>query len=162
MGRPLASVWRPQSVGYARRRCGESSLGPGFESPRLHYLDVSHKLTAPQMMGCRVVFRRRSRSYSLDSARLGAARTTIIDLRFQITDSLEGLCVHDCRSTSLLPPCSRYWSWGPSLAQGSKPSGAATPQEAVAMINKASTANDFLLALPVISPAASRSLPAKA
>ncbi len=38
------------------------------------------------------------------------------------------------------------------LAQGSKPSGAATPQEAVAMIKKATTANDFLLALSVISP----------
>lgn len=38
------------------------------------------------------------------------------------------------------------------LAQGSKPSGAATPQEAVAMIRKATTSNDFLLALPVLSP----------
>lgn len=38
------------------------------------------------------------------------------------------------------------------LAQVSKPTGAATPQEAVALIKKATEANDFLLALPVISP----------
>ncbi len=38
------------------------------------------------------------------------------------------------------------------LAQGSKPSGAATPQEAVAVINKATAAKDALLVLPVISP----------
>ena len=38
------------------------------------------------------------------------------------------------------------------LAQGPKSSGAATPQEAVAMIKQATTSNDFLLALPVISP----------
>jgi len=36
VGRPLASDRRPQSAGYARRRCGGSSLGPGFDSPRLH------------------------------------------------------------------------------------------------------------------------------
>lgn len=38
------------------------------------------------------------------------------------------------------------------LAQGTKPGGAATPQEAVAVIQKAGAANDFLAALPVISP----------
>ena len=38
------------------------------------------------------------------------------------------------------------------LAQGTKPSGAATPQEAVAVIKKASDSNNMLLALPVISP----------
>src|SRR5688572_4431027 len=38
------------------------------------------------------------------------------------------------------------------LAQGTKASGAATPQEAVAVIKKASDSNDMLLALPVISP----------
>src|SRR5688572_22002525 len=38
------------------------------------------------------------------------------------------------------------------LAQGSKAAGAATPQEAVAVIKKASDANDMMLALPVISP----------
>ena len=38
------------------------------------------------------------------------------------------------------------------LAQGTKPSGAATPQEAVAVIKKASDYNDMLQALPVISP----------
>ena len=37
------------------------------------------------------------------------------------------------------------------LAQ-SKPSGAATPQEAVAVLNKATAANDAMQALPVISP----------
>lgn len=38
------------------------------------------------------------------------------------------------------------------LAQGAKPTGAATPQEAVAVIKKAAAADDFLVALPVISP----------
>jgi hypothetical protein len=38
------------------------------------------------------------------------------------------------------------------LAQGTKASGAATPQEAVALIKKASDANDMMQALPVISP----------
>src|SRR5688572_19974339 len=38
------------------------------------------------------------------------------------------------------------------LAQGAKTSGAATPQEAVAAIKKASDSNDMLQALPVISP----------
>ena len=38
------------------------------------------------------------------------------------------------------------------LAQGSKATGAATPQEAVAVIKKAVDANDVLAALPVISP----------
>lgn len=38
------------------------------------------------------------------------------------------------------------------LAQGSKQSGAATPQEVVAVIKKAGDANDMLMALPVISP----------
>ena len=38
------------------------------------------------------------------------------------------------------------------LAQGAKPSGAASPQEAVAAIKKATAANDMLQALPVISP----------
>jgi hypothetical protein len=36
VGCPLASGWRPQSMEHARRRCGRSCLGPGFESPRLH------------------------------------------------------------------------------------------------------------------------------
>src|SRR5678815_4462450 len=39
-----------------------------------------------------------------------------------------------------------------SLAQVAKPNGAASPQEAVATIQKATAANDVLLALPVISP----------
>jgi len=39
------------------------------------------------------------------------------------------------------------------FAQVAKPSGAATPQEAVSVIKKAAAADDFLLALPVISPA---------
>ena len=38
------------------------------------------------------------------------------------------------------------------LAQVAKPYGAASPQEAVAAITKATAANDMLLALPVISP----------
>ena len=39
------------------------------------------------------------------------------------------------------------------IAQGAKPAaGAATPQEAVAAVNKATAANNMLLALPVISP----------
>src|SRR5687768_6201206 len=38
------------------------------------------------------------------------------------------------------------------LAQGAKGPGAATPQEAVAVIKKASDSNDMLQALPVISP----------
>jgi hypothetical protein len=38
------------------------------------------------------------------------------------------------------------------LAQGAKPAGAATPQEAVAVIKKAGDTNNMLLALPVISP----------
>ncbi|HUR22142.1 MAG TPA: hypothetical protein VMZ90_15100, partial [Vicinamibacterales bacterium] len=38
------------------------------------------------------------------------------------------------------------------LAQGAKASGAATPQEAVAVIKKASDSNNMLLAMPVISP----------
>ena len=38
------------------------------------------------------------------------------------------------------------------LAQGAKPYGAASPQEAVAALKKASAANDMLPALPVISP----------
>jgi len=38
------------------------------------------------------------------------------------------------------------------FAQGTKASGAATPQEAVAVIKKASDSNNMLLALPVISP----------
>lgn len=38
------------------------------------------------------------------------------------------------------------------LAQSAKVSGAATPQEAVAVIKKASDGNNMLLALPVISP----------
>ena len=38
------------------------------------------------------------------------------------------------------------------LAQGAKPSGAASPQEAVAVLQKATAANDMLQALPVISP----------
>jgi len=33
---------------YARRRCGRSCLGPGFESPRLHSVPLSRKLTASQ------------------------------------------------------------------------------------------------------------------
>lgn len=37
-------------------------------------------------------------------------------------------------------------------AQGAKPGGAATPQEAVAVIQKAIAANDFLGVLPVMSP----------
>ncbi|MEO6223069.1 MAG: hypothetical protein ABIP90_07445 [Vicinamibacterales bacterium] len=39
-----------------------------------------------------------------------------------------------------------------TFAQGTKASGAATPQEAVAVIKNASTANDMMVALPVISP----------
>lgn len=31
---------------HARRRCGRSCLGPGFESPRLHFLALSYELTA--------------------------------------------------------------------------------------------------------------------
>lgn len=38
------------------------------------------------------------------------------------------------------------------FAQVAKPSGAATPQEAVAALNKATAANDMMAALPVISP----------
>ena len=38
------------------------------------------------------------------------------------------------------------------LAQGAKPYGAASPQEAVAVINKAAATSDMLAALPVISP----------
>ena len=33
---------------YARRRCGESSLGPGFNSPRLHCLERLDRLTLVQ------------------------------------------------------------------------------------------------------------------
>src|SRR5687768_3678363 len=29
---------------YARRRCGRSCLGPGFESPRLHFSEVHQSL----------------------------------------------------------------------------------------------------------------------
>jgi hypothetical protein len=39
------------------------------------------------------------------------------------------------------------------LAQSAKPSGAASPQEVVAALTKATAANDMLQALPVISPA---------
>src|SRR5689334_1175802 len=39
-----------------------------------------------------------------------------------------------------------------SLAQVAKPYGAATPQEAVATLQKATAANDPLRALPVIAP----------
>jgi hypothetical protein len=39
------------------------------------------------------------------------------------------------------------------LAQGAKPSGAASPQEAVAALQKATASGDMLAALPVISPA---------
>jgi hypothetical protein len=39
------------------------------------------------------------------------------------------------------------------LAQGAKPSGAASPQEAVAALQKSTAAGDMLQALPVISPA---------
>jgi hypothetical protein len=39
------------------------------------------------------------------------------------------------------------------LAQGAKPTGAATPQEAVAALQKATAAGDMMQALPVISPA---------
>ncbi len=42
---------------------------------------------------------------------------------------------------------------GSPFAQGAKATGAATPQEAVAVIKKAAAADNFLLALPVISPA---------
>ena len=38
------------------------------------------------------------------------------------------------------------------LAQGAKPSGAASPEEAVAILQKATAAGDMLQALPVISP----------
>jgi hypothetical protein len=37
-------------------------------------------------------------------------------------------------------------------AQGAKSAGAATPQEAVATVNKATAANNLMMALPVISP----------
>ena len=38
------------------------------------------------------------------------------------------------------------------FAQGAKPAGAATPQEAVAVLQKASTSGDMLQSLAVISP----------
>lgn len=44
------------------------------------------------------------------------------------------------------------------LAQAGKPAGAATPQEAVAALQKASAAGDILQALPVISPAGLKEL----
>ena len=40
-----------------------------------------------------------------------------------------------------------------ALAQGAKPSGAATPQDAVAVLQKAQASGDMLKALPVVSPA---------
>jgi len=36
-------------MGYARRRCGESSLGPGFESPRLHFRLLTVVKRHPEM-----------------------------------------------------------------------------------------------------------------
>jgi hypothetical protein len=43
-------------------------------------------------------------------------------------------------------------AWAGPQAQGPKQAGAATPQEAVALVKKAGDANDVLMALPVISP----------
>jgi hypothetical protein len=44
------------------------------------------------------------------------------------------------------------------LAQGSKTAGAATPQDAVAVIRKSAAANDMMMALPVVSPSGLKEL----
>jgi hypothetical protein len=60
-------------MGYARRSCGEFSLGPGFESPRLHFQDVSGNLTAPQKWGAVLFSLGEVLSYGLDWTHIRSA-----------------------------------------------------------------------------------------